>query len=433
MRPVISHKPLWLLLAAALAATGVWLYATRVLIPYQKSDAVAHGRPRGNLSDLYLHWIGARELFLNRRDPYGPDVTREIQQGYYGRLLDPARPLDPKDQRFAYPVYVTFYIAPFIHLPFEIVRRGFFGVLLVLTVATIPLWLRVLRWSPPLWVQASLVVFTIGSLTVMQGLKLQQMSLLVAALVAVALALLVSDHPIAAGVALALATIKPQLVWLLLLWLMIWTLADWRRRYRWAASFLFTLAILCAAGEWFLPHWIPEFIDAMRLYPSYTDAVSALDKLLPAPWGLVAGALAVAATLHVGWKNRRLAEDTSAFAVTALLTLAVTIIVIPSYALYNQVMLLPALLMLVRDRQRLWNRNRITRSLFGFAAALLLWQWLASFVLAALSFVLPPATVETAWAVPLWTVLPLSVVVAALVLTVGDHRTFTPPPRLGTS
>ncbi len=425
---------MWLLLAI-LCAAGVWLYANRVLIPYQISDAAAYGRPRGNLSDLYLHWVGARELLLNGRDPYGPDVTREIQQGYYGRPLDPARPGDPRDQRFAYPVYVAFYLAPTIHLPFEIVRKGFFWVLFGLTVATIPLWLRVLRWSAPLWAQASLIVFTIGSLTVMQGLKLQQMTLLVAALVAIALALLASGRPIAAGIALALATIKPQLVWLLLFWLMVWTLADWRRRYRCAASFLFTMAILCAASEWYLPHWIPRFLQAMREYPTYTDAVSTLDKLLPAPWGWVARALAVAAMVYIGWKNRQSSANTAAFAATVSLALAVTIIVIPSYSLYNQVMLLPALLVLVRDRQLLWNRNRMSRALLSLVAILLLWQWLASIVLAGLSFVLPLPTLEAAWAVPLWTVLPLPVAVAALVLItmMSYQKTFAAPTGPGSS
>jgi len=432
MRPS-SHKPFWWILAAVLCAAGVWLYANRVLIPYQISDAAVHGRPRGNLSDLYQHWVGARELLLNGRNPYGPDVTREIQQGYYGRPLDPSRPEDPKDQRFAYPVYVAFYLAPTIHLPFEVVRKGFFWVLLGLTAATIPLWLRVLRWPAPAWAQASLIVFTIGSLPVMQGLKLQQMTLLVAALVVIGLALLATDRPITAGVALALATIKPQLVWLLLLCLMIWTLADWRRRYRWAASFVFTMAILWAASEWYLPHWIPRFLQAMREYPTYTDAVSTLDKLVPAPWAWVPRALAVAATVHIGWKNRRLAEDTPAFAATVALSLAVTVIVIPSYALYNQVMLLPALLLLVRDRQPLWNRDRISRVLLCFAAVLLLWQWLSSIALAGLSFVLPLRTVEAAWAVPLWTVLPSPVVVAALVLLMSYQRTFAAPSGPGPS
>src|ERR1019366_2254524 len=314
------------------------LYAQRVLVSYQKADAAAHDRPRGNLSDLYPRWLGARELLLRGRDPYSPAVTREIQQGYYGRPLDPVRPGDPKDQQgFAYPVYVAFCLAPTIHVPFEIVGKGFFWVLLGLTLTTIPLWLRVLRWSVPLWAQESLVVFTLGSLPVMQGLKLQQMTLFVVALLAVAVALLASDRPIAAGIVLALTTIKPQLVWLLLFWLMIWTLADWRRRYRWAASFLITIAILCAASEWFLPHWIPRFLQAAREYRNYTDAVSILDKLVPAPWGWLPRVLAAAATVHIGWKNRWLAEDTPAFAATVSLALAVTVIVIPSYALYNQV------------------------------------------------------------------------------------------------
>jgi hypothetical protein len=62
--------------------------------------------------------------------------------------------------------------------------------------------------------------------------------------------------------------------------------------------------------------------------------------------------------------------------------LAVTVIVIPSYALYNQVMLLPALLVLLRDRRTIWNRNRISRVLLSLAAILLLWPWLASIALA---------------------------------------------------
>ena len=39
-------------------------------------------------------------------------ITTEIQKGYYGRELDPARPGDPRDrQGFAYPVYVVFVLA----------------------------------------------------------------------------------------------------------------------------------------------------------------------------------------------------------------------------------------------------------------------------------------------------------------------------------
>ena len=101
------------LVLALLFAGSMWFYVQEILVPYQKADAAAHGRPRGNLSDLYPRWLGARELLLHNRDPYSPEVTRDIQRGYYGRVLDPERADDPKDQQgFAYPVYVAFLLAP---------------------------------------------------------------------------------------------------------------------------------------------------------------------------------------------------------------------------------------------------------------------------------------------------------------------------------
>src|SRR5579864_8636458 len=88
-------RPFRLTAIALTLSLSMWFYVTRILIPYQVADAAARQRPRGNLSDLYPRWLGARELWLNGRNPYSADVTREIQAGYYGRPLDPQRPNDP--------------------------------------------------------------------------------------------------------------------------------------------------------------------------------------------------------------------------------------------------------------------------------------------------------------------------------------------------
>lgn len=421
----ILRGPFWLVPAAVVCLAGMWLYAQRVLVVHQIADAVAHGKPRGNLSDLYPRWLGARELLLHGRDPYSAEVTREIQAGYYGRPLDSSRPDDPKDQQgFAYPVYVVFYLAPTVHLPFEIVRKGFFWVLLCLTIASIPLWLRVLRWPLALREQGGVLGLTLGSLAVMQGLKLQQMTLFVAALVAVAIALLVTDHAIAAGILLALATIKPQVVCLLLFWLAIWTVGDWKRRYRWTVSFLITMAVLFVAAELRLPHWIPRFWQAAREYQGYTDAVPLLDKLISAPWSRLLEVAAGVAAAYVCWRNREHGANTATFAATICTVLAVTLLIVPTYALYNQVLLLPGLLLLARDRQTIWNRNRVSRVLLVTVVVLLVWPWLSSTVLAGLSFVMPPEVVQRAWAVPGWTVLTLPVAVAALMLVVAYRGSF---------
>lgn len=422
------------LLAAVLCAAGMWTYVNRVLIPHQVRYAAAHGIPRGNLSDLYPRWLGARELLLHGRDPYSPEITREAQAGFFGRPLDPDRPGGRNYQQgFYYPVYVAFALAPTIHLPFETVRKGFFWVLVGLTVVTIPLWLRVLRWSVPRWVEASLVILTIGSLPVMQGLKLQQMTLLAAALVAIALALLVADCPIAAGIMLALATIKPQLVWLLLLWLMIWTLADWRRRYRWAASFLLTMAILWAASEWYLPHWIPRFWQAIREYRSYTGEMSVMDELMGAPWSRALEILAIALLAGACWRNRRQTANSGAFACTLSLVLAITVLIVPTYGPYNQVLLIPALLIMLKEPATIWRRSVANRALCMITTGLVVWPWISSTALAGLSYLLLPEQVERGWAIPFWTVLQTPMAVAALMLVHQYQRTFTAPSGPGTS
>jgi hypothetical protein len=412
----------------------MWTYVNRVMIEQQLIDAKLNDRPRGNLSDLYPRWTGARELLLNGHDPYSPEVTREIQLGYYGRVLDPVRRGDPKDQQaFAYPVYVAFYLAPTLHMQFRTAQWIFFYVLLGLTLSAIPLWLIALRWRLPLCTQASIMLFTLSSLTVAIGLKLQQMTLLVFALLALAVAFITTGWPVAAGIFLALSTIKPQLVWLLLMWLTIWTLADWRRRYRWMASFLVSMTILSLASEWFLPHWIPRFFAAMQRYLTYTDAISIFDQMVPKPWGLLLRILVVSSVLWLAWRNRQSGEDTAAFAATVALIVAATITVIPSYSLYNQILILPALLLLVRDRQLIRRRSRVGRLLLGVTSAFLCWPWVSSTVLAALSFVIPPATVAQAWALPAWTVPQLSVAVTVLTLIHYYQTTFDAPTEPLTS
>src|ERR1700727_2985905 len=38
------------------------------------------GFPERHFSDLFPRWLGARELLLNGRDPYSPEITKEIQK-----------------------------------------------------------------------------------------------------------------------------------------------------------------------------------------------------------------------------------------------------------------------------------------------------------------------------------------------------------------
>ena len=118
---LLPQRRNWLLVFAAFALmAGMRAYFRTVIIPAQETDAAVHDKPRGNLSDLYPRWLGARELLLNHRDPYSDEVTGDIQRGVWGRTLDPKNPNDPQDEmRFAYPLYVVFLLAPTVTLQFE--------------------------------------------------------------------------------------------------------------------------------------------------------------------------------------------------------------------------------------------------------------------------------------------------------------------------
>jgi hypothetical protein len=409
----------------------MWVYVQEVLVTYQKTDAAAHGRPRGNLSDLYPRWLGARELLLHHRDPYSPEVTQEIQAGYYGRVLDPDRADDPKDQQgFAYPVYVVFLLAPTIALPFPVVQTGFRWLLVVLTLVSVPLWLRAVRWRPSARVLAILIILTFGSFAVVQGIKLQQLTLLVGALLAACGAALAAGNFALAGFVLALATIKPQLALPLAAWLVLWAISDWRQRGRlvFLLSLATTLGVLFAASEYILPGWMGRFRDAVAAYRQYTGgAGSLLDVLAGATLGTLLAAIAVIAVARLGWRLRRAAHDSAAFSAMLALVLAITLVIVPSFAPYNQILLLPAMFLIASSWKSLWRRNRLTRAACEVSLLIVFWPWLTSCVIVAawvLSVVglLPAGSAQRAWAMPLYTSLGIPLVVLGLLTLCETDR-----------
>ena len=406
----------------------MWFYVQHVLIPHQLTDATLHDTPRGNLSDLYPRWLGARELLLHHRDPYSLELTREIQTGYYGRALDPASQNDPTDQQgFAYPVYVVFLLAPTIDLPFSAVQAGFRWLLFLLTVGSVLLWLRSLHWQPSRASTFALVALTLGSFPVLQGIKLQQLSLLVAGLIAGAIALLIDKHFLSAGILLALGTIKPQLVLPVAAWLLVWAISD-RRRRSFVWGFIATASVLCGAGEFVLPGWVGRFREAVAAYRQYNDgAESILEILLTPIWGRVLAALAVLGLSVVWWQFRRSPNDSMAFRWVTVLTLAVTVMIVPKAAPYNQVLLLPGILLVIHEWKIIWAENLPTRIVAVLSVLLIFWPWLGAACLTFAAVILPAHTTQQAWAIPLYTSVFIPFAVVVLVAAVRRQCANTDP------
>jgi hypothetical protein len=352
---------------------------------------------------------------LHHRDPYSIEITREIQEGYYGRALDASRAGDPKDQQaFAYPVYVIFVLAPTVNVSFETLRPAFAWFLVFLVTATVWLWLRTLNWRTGTGLLV-LCVLTLGSFPAVQGIKLQQLSLLVAGFVAAAFAALAAGQLFVAGVLLALATIKPQLAFLLVAWLALWAITDLRSRRNFLWGFGLTMAALLGGAELVLPGWMAEFRQAMANYWRYTGGGrSLLDVLLPAPFGSLAAITIVTALVALCLRSRAASPQTSAFHLTLASVLAVTIVVIPTFAPYNQLMLLPAILVGLEYATRLWKENLASKFVLLVVSLLIAWPWIATLCLFIATFLFPPSAVQQAWQFPIFT----SIAIPAGVLAV---------------
>jgi Glycosyltransferase family 87 len=410
-----------LLAVAVLASASTWFYANRILKAHQVADAAVRGIPRGNLSDLYPRWLGARELLRHGRNPYSPEITREIQIGYYGRPLDPTRPNDPKDQQgFAYPVYVIFLLAPSVDLPFDDVHTGFRWLLVALVPLSFWLWLQVLRWKPPLVEAAIYSVLLLGWLPMMQGIKLQQLTLVVAVLLAGCAACLTMGWSLCAGGLLAMATIKPQLAWPTVLWLLLWTLSDWRERRRFVFGFALVMLLLFGGAELILPGWIGMFVRGLGQYHQYTQNQSVLVFMFGTVIGRILEVVSVIACAACVWQGRRDAVDSTEFGRATALVLALTVVVVPMFAPYNQVLLVPAILVLVRSTTSKTPILPAIRLACIVGGLLLVWPWVATLGLTVAHLCLAPerrTLLWQIWQLPLYSnfVVPIFVFGLALV------------------
>ena len=102
---------------------------------------------------------------------------------------------------------------------------------------------------------AVIAIFTLGTFWVVQGIRLQQLTLMVVPLIAGSVALLIANRQIGSGALLAVATVKPQIAVPLAAWLLLWSFGDVRSRWKFVSAFLLTLLVLVGAGEVLLPGW----------------------------------------------------------------------------------------------------------------------------------------------------------------------------------
>src|SRR5205823_6692333 len=273
---------------------------------------------------------------------------------------------------------VAFLLAPTIRLPFSEVQVIVRWLLAGLTALSIVLWLGVIGLRVSRISATVVLLLVFGTFPVVQGIKLQQLSLLVAALIAGAIFLLVQGKLSLAGMMLALAMIKPHLTALLAAWLLLWSVSRIHLRWKFATSFAFTLLALVTGGEVLLPGWIHEFYVAVLNYRKYAVSPSLLGELTAPTFGVLLTIVALIVTAIICWNARGSRALDREFCWATSLVLAVTVVIIPTIAPYNQPLLIPGAFLVSwagEHGSQLLRRTLLIRVFRGVAAVCLLWHW----------------------------------------------------------
>jgi hypothetical protein len=191
------------------------------------------------------------------------------------------------------------------------------------------------------------------------------------------------------GLVLALGTIKPQLVILPIVFLLLWSLSRWRERKNLALSLALSTAVLFAISLLLLPSWPMEWWDTILSYRQYTVPPLAPYILGKLP-GTVLTAILWLFTSWISWQSRCEESDSTRFASCAALSLAVTVVSIPmGNAVYDHVVILPAVLLLVSQGRSIWRGSVIMRILLGTCVAVFAWQWVSASVVVLTDLIWP--------------------------------------------
>jgi hypothetical protein len=352
-----------LLVLGGISCLVSWTYMHRILLPWEYYGNVSHGRLKAQMGDLYPRWVGTRELLLNHRNPYGPEVSHEIQMAFYGHTIEQnyAPGSDIIDeQRFVYPVYAVFLLAPTVHADFDSVQAWAPAVLGAMIALSALLWPAALRWQ--LSASAAIAMALIGLSTpqIAQGLRLRQLGFLVFFLLTLASFCVTRNRLFTAGVLLAVATIKPQMTALCLVWFLMWAVGDWKKRGTLIVGFSAALAILIGGGELFLPGWPSDFLEGLQAYRKYFPTTSPVRLILGNWIGGTLSLVALAILLIYAWHKRKVVTDSPEFLEMLALFFLTSTLILPLLTPYNQVLLLLPVLLLLRRWETIPKFGRLT-------------------------------------------------------------------------
>ena len=281
----------------------------------------SRNNPGGN--DFLAHYVGTRALIFEGKSPYSEEVALEIQRRVFGRPAEPGE----IEHRVVYPLYSIIIFAPFALIKeYAIARVAWMTVIEISLLATGFLALRITKWKPKLIILILYYQFAVlwyhGFRAVINGNAV----ILVGLFITGSLYALLQENEEAAGILLALSTIKPNLSLLYISFVLLWCV--YQKRFRIILWFFGGMLFLILGGMVLIPDWILQNIWEILRYPGYNPPVSigeVLGLVFPGIASIIRWGIGIVLGLLLGyevWAARKKKADW--FIWTACLTLTIS-------------------------------------------------------------------------------------------------------------
>ncbi len=302
------------------------------------------------LNDFYSRWAGARAWILEGRDPYGLDVTAEIQQALGATHQAEGR------SGFHYPMHVVFLFLPLINLPYKITQSIWLVTLLWLAIGIVLTSLSRIEWRPSPAGLIGLILFGILFYPAARTMLLGQFTLHVTFFLTVTLLLLKHNRDGWAGIFLAATSIKPQMVIVIGVWLVLWAILQ--KRWRFIGGVVGGGLLYLVGAMFIYPRWLLSFWEDVQRYANVAGGRNPLQVFLfelglPDWFQFVLTGLLVAVMLYSWWRARD--GEAVTFELAIFWSVIVTITALFQTGSTNQVLLLIPLIPWLHEGMKRWG------------------------------------------------------------------------------
>jgi hypothetical protein len=320
--------------------------------------------PGGN--DFLAHYVGTRALLFEGKSPYSDEVAIEIQERVFGRPAEPGE----IEHRVVYPLYSVLVFSPFALIGnYAIARVAWMTVMEIALLIMGYLALQICSWKPKLVTLLIYFQFCVlwyhGFRAVINGNAV----IVVALFITLAIYALMKEQDRAAGIFLALSTIKPNLVVLLIIFVLIWGV--YKKRNQMVFWFLGSMLVMIFGAMLLIPDWIMQNIWEIIKYPGYNPPGTIAEVIgywLPDyeiyfKWG-IGGLLGLILGYEV-WAARKANFDHFLWAVCLVLTISQWIGIATDPGNFV-ILFMPLVLVLARLDERWKSRgNFLVPSILG--------------------------------------------------------------------